>query len=99
MPLFVARSWTLLGLHRTRAFASIPALIADASAILAVSTPEEESGASEEGSEVEASEAATESAASGTKKSPAKRAGGKPTPAERRASAKALLHLWRGVAR
>lgn len=77
----------------------IPALIADASAILAVSTPEEESGASEEGSEVEASEAATESAASGTKKSPAKRAGGKPTPAERRASAKALLHLWRGVAR
>jgi hypothetical protein len=77
----------------------LPALIADASAILAVSTAEEESGVSEEGGEVETSEAAPESAASSAKKSPAKRAGGKPTPAERRASAKALLHLWRGVAR
>jgi DNA polymerase-3 subunit delta' len=77
----------------------LPALIADASAILSVAIADGEEGGAEEGGEPEGADAAPESAATNTKKSPAKRAGGKPTPAERRASAKALLHLWRGVAR
>jgi len=76
----------------------IPALIADARAILAASTPEEESGALDE-EEGETADAGTATAASSAKKTPAKRAGAKPTPAERRANAKALLILWRGVAR
>jgi DNA polymerase-3 subunit delta' len=76
----------------------IPALIADARAILAASTPEEESGALDE-DEGETADAGTATAASNAKKTPAKRAGAKPTPAERRANAKALLILWRGVAR
>ena len=76
----------------------IPALIADARAILAASTPEEESGALDE-EEGETADAGTATAASNAKKTPAKRAGAKPTPAERRANAKALLILWRGVAR
>lgn len=76
----------------------IPALIADARAILAASTPEEESGALDE-EEGETADAGTSTAASSAKKTPAKRAGAKPTPAERRANAKALLLLWRGVAR
>ena len=77
----------------------LPALIADASAILSVAIADGEEGGTEEGGEPEGADAAPESAATSTKKSPAKRAGGKPTPAERRANAKALLHLWRGVAR
>jgi len=76
----------------------IPALIADARAILAASTPEEESGVLDE-EESETDDAGTATAASSAKKTPAKRAGAKPTPAERRANAKALLILWRGVAR
>jgi DNA polymerase-3 subunit delta' len=77
----------------------LPALIADASAILSVAIVDGEEGGAEEGGEPEGADLAPESAATSTKKSPAKRAGGKPTPAERRANAKALLHLWRGVAR
>jgi len=77
----------------------LPALIADASAILAVSTSEEEGSASEEVGEAETTPPPSERVASGTKKRPSTRANSKPTPAERRASAKALLHLWRGVAR
>jgi DNA polymerase-3 subunit delta' len=77
----------------------LPALIADASAILAVSTTDGEEGTTEDGGESEGADSATERAAASATKSPTRRAGGRPTPAERRANAKALLHLWRGVAR
>ncbi|MFM8996938.1 MAG: DNA polymerase III subunit delta' [Candidatus Limnocylindrus sp.] len=77
----------------------LPALIADASAILAVSTTDGEEGTTEDGGESEGADSAAERAAASSTKSPTRRAGGRPTPAERRANAKALLHLWRGVAR
>ncbi|MFM7824639.1 MAG: DNA polymerase III subunit, partial [Candidatus Limnocylindrus sp.] len=77
----------------------LPALIADASAILAVSTTDGEEGTTEDGGESEGADSAAERAAASATKSPTRRAGGRPTPAERRANAKALLRLWRGVAR
>lgn len=77
----------------------LPALIADASAILAVATTDGEEGVTEDGGESEGADSPAERAAASNTKSPTRRAGGKPTPAERRANAKALLHLWRGVAR
>jgi len=77
----------------------LPALIADASAILAVSTTDGEEGTTEDGGESEGADSAAERAAASSTKSRTRRAGGRPTPAERRANAKALLHLWRGVAR
>jgi hypothetical protein len=55
----------------------LPALIADASAILSVAIADGEEGGAEEGGEPEGADAAPESAATSTKKSPTKRAGGK----------------------
>ena len=77
----------------------LPAMIADASAILSVGSTDDDDGGRDDGGDAESTESAPEQAAAAAKKSSTTRAGGKPTPAERRANTKALLHLWRGVAR
>ncbi|MEI6271688.1 MAG: DNA polymerase III subunit [Chloroflexota bacterium] len=78
----------------------IPGLIGDASAILAAGVDTRESGVSTDGdSENGASADDDASAEAPNQKTLAKRSGAKPTPAERRAAAAALLRLWRGVAR
>jgi DNA polymerase III delta' subunit len=77
----------------------LPALIADASAILSVAERDGEENSTSVDGDADAAEEVSESVVSGAKKSPAKRVRGKPTPAERRANAKALLYLWSGVAR
>lgn len=72
------------------------ALVADARAILVVGADD---GDAADGTESEdGSDDAPDVDAEPKKKSPARRSG-KPTPAERRAAATALLRLWRGVAR
>ncbi len=70
----------------------LSALVADARAILVAGADD---GDAADGTE---SDDAAEADAEPKKKSPAKRSA-KPTPAERRAAATALLRLWRGVAR
>ena len=72
------------------------ALVADARAILVAGADDSDAA---DGTESEdGSDDAPDADAEPKKKSPAKRST-KPTPAERRAAATALLRLWRGVAR
>lgn len=74
----------------------IGVLVADARAILAVGGDEvDPSDSVEEGSDDDAIEVGKEP----TKRRSPTKGSGKPTPAERRAAADALLRLWRGVAR
>ena len=84
--------------------AQLPSLIADASAILVAGLDADEGeGAPPDVADADDPDAATpeEAPTRGAAKraSAAKRGSGKPTPAERRAAAAALLRLWRGVAR
>jgi len=72
------------------------ALVADARAILVAGADDGDAADSAESDD--SSDDAPEVDAEPKKKSPAKRSA-KPTPAERRAAATALLRLWRGVAR
>ena len=74
--------------------AHLAPLISDAAAILAAGL-EAEGGDDDDADGGEASESLAETAKAATKR----RAGAKPTAAERRAAASALLRLWRGVAR
>lgn len=79
----------------------IPALIGDASAILAAGVDTQEGDATSIDGEPDAHDGEPDDVAEiePKKKTAAKRSGAKPTPAERRAAAAALLRLWRGVAR
>jgi DNA polymerase-3 subunit delta' len=79
----------------------IPALIGDASAILAAGVDTQEGDATSADGEPDAQDGEPDDVAEAEpkKKTAAKRSGAKPTPAERRAAAAALLRLWRGVAR
>ena len=78
----------------------IPTLIGDASAILAAGVDTQESGASTDVDIVGGASPDDDVSEDAPKqKTSAKRSGAKPTPAERRAAAAALLRLWRGVAR
>ncbi len=77
----------------------LPGLITDASAILAIGVESAEASQTPEDGEEKGDDAVVESESATPKKSASKRSGSKPTPAERRANARVLLHLWRGVAR
>jgi DNA polymerase-3 subunit delta' len=79
----------------------IPALIGDASAILAAGVDTQEGDATSIDGESDTQDGEPDDVAEvePKKKTAAKRSGAKPTPAERRAAAAALLRLWRGVAR
>lgn len=79
----------------------IPALIGDASAILAagVDTQEGDATSGEGESDTQDGEPDDTAEVEPKKKASATRSSAKPTPAERRAAAAALLRLWRGVAR
>ena len=79
----------------------IPALIGDASAILAAGVDTQEGDPVSTDGEPDAQDGEPDDVAEiePKKKTAAKRSGAKPTPAERRAAAAALLRLWRGVAR
>jgi hypothetical protein len=72
------------------------ALVADARAILVAGADDGDAG--DDGDGDDGSDDASDVVTEPKKKSPAKRSA-KPTPAERRAAATALLRLWRGVAR
>jgi DNA polymerase III delta' subunit len=72
------------------------ALVADARAILVAGADDSDAAANTESDD--SGDDAPDVDAEPKKKSPAKRSG-KPTPAERRDAATALLRLWRGVAR
>ena len=79
----------------------IPALIGEASAILAAGVDTQEGDATSTDGESDTHDGEPDDVAEveTKKKAAAKRSGAKPTPAERRAAAAALLRLWRGVAR
>jgi len=79
----------------------LPGLIGDASAILSAGTDVQEAEPVGSESDVDGADPTPDDAADTSTKrnAPAKRSGSRPTPAERRAAAAALLRLWRGVAR
>lgn len=79
----------------------IPALIDDASAILAAGVDTQQGDATSADGEADAQDVEPDDAveAESKKKAAATRRSTRPTPAERRAAAAALLRLWRGVAR
>lgn len=79
----------------------IPALIDDASAILAAGVDTQQGDATSADGEADAQDVEPDDAveAEPKKKAAATRRSTRPTPAERRAAAAALLRLWRGVAR
>jgi hypothetical protein len=74
----------------------LSALVADARAILVAGADDGDAG--DDGDGDDGSDDVSDVVTEPKKKSPAKRSA-KPTPAERRAAATALLRLWRGVAR
>ena len=79
----------------------IPALIGDASAILAAGVDTQEGDTTSADGEADTQDGEPDDTAEvePKKKAAATRSSAKPTPAERRAAAAALLRLWRGVAR